>query len=736
MRWRLLWASLVAAWAPLGARGGQGGEAKDDLVVVPCCGLGNRVTVLMEAMAMGVAWGMTPVLSWAAGSVLGASFEDLFEAHPDLASGARATLGPRGGGKKKKDDPEQRSDAKSGGKGTCAAEGQAARAGLGLGGAALVPVAEEVLCAGADPPRGPCVFANCGRLSSGPEGTRRFRRVADVWAPRERPALLDGAWRANGTAVSSIETFEATGGFRVTTIRVDDAKFCSDRILEWLAGLAPQAAVLRKVPKRLAGYPRDAVLGVHLRGPDPWAARGNWTSKFDLCVGAHTLSLALDLDEVSKSTADCLRWRRPRIRASAASAVQPDARITMLRSSFLRLPKPAAGRRYLNLHEYQSAAIMASHGVNVPPGIPATTVSEAVAAAKELGGDEVVIKSQILAGGRGLGTFTNGFQGGVHVIKSAETADYAEKMIGQTLVTKQSGEAGKPVNVVFMAEKMNLVNEMYFAILLDRAFGGPVVVACAEGGTSIEDLAESSPEKIVKVPIDVVAGLTDANATAIVEGLQVTGDKEAAKKQIAALYDVFTSCDCTMVEVNPLAEDDQGVLIAADAKIGFDDNASFRQKDIFAQRDESQEDPRDVAAEKWDLNYIGLDGSIGCMVNGAGLAMATMDIIQMHGGSPANFLDVGGSATKEQIVEAFKIITSDSNVKALLVNIFGGIMKCDVIAEGIVAAVKEVGLDIPLVVRLEGTNVDIGKSIIDASGLNITSADDLDDAAKKAVAAI
>ena len=293
MRWRLLWASLVAAWAPLGARGGQGGEAKDDLVVVPCCGLGNRVTVLMEAMAMGVAWGMTPVLSWAAGSVLGASFEDLFEAHPDLASGARATLGPRGGGKKKKDDPEQRSDAKSGGKGTCAAEGQAARAGLGLGGAALVPVAEEVLCAGADPPRGPCVFANCGRLSSGPEGTRRFRRVADVWAPRERPALLDGAWRANGTAVSSIETFEATGGFRVTTIRVDDAKFCSDRILEWLAGLAPQAAVLRKVPKRLAGYPRDAVLGVHLRGPDPWAARGNWTSKFDLCVGAHTFAEAV-----------------------------------------------------------------------------------------------------------------------------------------------------------------------------------------------------------------------------------------------------------------------------------------------------------------------------------------------------------------------------------------------------------------------------------------------------------
>jgi succinyl-CoA synthetase beta subunit len=410
----------------------------------------------------------------------------------------------------------------------------------------------------------------------------------------------------------------------------------------------------------------------------------------------------------------------------------------MMRTSLSRLPRPTAAtsKRWLNLHEYQSAAIMASHGVNVPPGIAATSVADAVAAAKELGGDEVVIKSQILAGGRGLGTFTNGFQGGVHVIDSAKTAEYAEKMIGATLVTKQSGAEGKPVNVVMVAEKMNLVNEMYFAILLDRAFGGPVVVACAEGGTSIEDLAESSPEKIIKVPIDVVAGLTDANAEAIVAGLGVSGDKEAAKKQIASLYEVFKSCDCTMVEVNPLAEDDQGTLIAADAKIGFDDNAAFRQKDIFAQRDESQEDPRDVAAEKWDLNYIGLDGSIGCMVNGAGLAMATMDIIQMHGGSPANFLDVGGSATKEQIVEAFKIITSDSNVKALLVNIFGGIMKCDVIAEGIVAGVKEVGLEIPLVVRLEGTNVELGKKIIDESGLNITSADDLDDAAKKAVAVI
>ena len=394
------------------------------------------------------------------------------------------------------------------------------------------------------------------------------------------------------------------------------------------------------------------------------------------------------------------------------------------------------GRRFLNLHEYQSAQILAAGGVTVPRGIAATSVEECVKAAEQLSGDEVVIKSQILAGGRGLGTFTNGFQGGVHVIPKSKTEEYATKMIGQTLVTKQSGPEGKPVNTVLMAEKMDLVNEMYFAILLDRAYGGPVVIACAEGGTSIEDLAEKYPEKIKKVPIDIVAGMTDAQASEIVDALEISGNKGDAIQQVKALYGVFRDSDCTMVEVNPLAEDSNGTLIAADAKLGFDDNTAFRQKEIFAQRDHSQEDPRDVAAEKWDLNYIGLDGSIGCMVNGAGLAMATMDIIQMHGGSPANFLDVGGSAKKEQIVEAFKIVTTDPNVKAILVNIFGGIMKCDVIAAGIVAGVEEVGLQIPLIVRLEGTNVDAGKEIITSSGLNILAADDLDDAAKKAVAAI
>ena len=379
---------------------------------------------------------------------------------------------------------------------------------------------------------------------------------------------------------------------------------------------------------------------------------------------------------------------------------------------------------------------MAAKGVNVPFGLPAKTVAEAVDAAKQIGDEEVVIKSQILAGGRGLGTFTNGFQGGVHVIKSSEVATYADKMLGQTLVTKQSGPAGKPVDTLLLAKKMNLVAEKYFAILLDRTTMGPLIIACSEGGTSIEDLAEKYPEKIIKEPIDMKAGITDAQALKIAEGLEVTGSKAEAAEQIKALYNLFVESDCTMVEVNPLAEDADGKLIAADAKIGFDDNASFRQAEIFAQRDFTQEDPREVAADKWDLNYVGLDGNIGCMVNGAGLAMATMDIIAAYGGEPANFLDVGGSAKTEQISAAFKIISEDKRVKAILVNIFGGIMKCDVIAEGVVQATKEVGLKIPLIVRLEGTNVELGKEIIANSGLDIVSADDLDDAAQKACAAL
>lgn len=394
--------------------------------------------------------------------------------------------------------------------------------------------------------------------------------------------------------------------------------------------------------------------------------------------------------------------------------------------------------RYLNLHEYQSAQIMKESGVNVPFGIAAHSVEEAVAAAKEIGDEEVVIKSQILAGGRGLGHFITGnkLQGGVHIIKTSEVEQYASDMIGGTLVTKQSGPAGKPVNTVLLAKKMSLAREFYFAIMMDRVSQGPMIIACSEGGTSIEDLAESNPEKIIKVPISLEEGITEEQVQAVVEGLTCSGDKTAAGEQIRALYQLFVDRDCSMVEVNPLAEDTEGNLIAADAKIGFDDNAEFRQKDIFAERDESQEDAREVAASKWDLNYIGLDGEIGCMVNGAGLAMATMDIVSMHGGTPANFLDVGGSATTDQITAAFKIITEDPAVKAILVNIFGGIMQCDIIASGIVEACKTLSLDIPLVVRLEGTNVEMGKQILKDSGLAIIAADDLDDAAKKAVAAI
>jgi len=394
--------------------------------------------------------------------------------------------------------------------------------------------------------------------------------------------------------------------------------------------------------------------------------------------------------------------------------------------------------RFLNLHEYQSAKIMEAGGVNVPFGIAAHTVAEAVAAAKEIGDEEVVIKSQILAGGRGLGSFITGnqLQGGVHIIPTSEVEKFASEMIGGTLVTKQSGPAGKPVNTVLLAKKMQLKREFYFAIMMDRASQGPMIIACSEGGTSIEDLAESNPEMIIKVPVNLEEGITDAQIQTVVEGLTVSGDKAKAGEQIRALYELFVAKDCTMVEVNPLAEDVDGNLIAADAKIGFDDNAAFRQKDVFAQRDESQEDPREVAASAYDLNYIGLDGAIGCMVNGAGLAMATMDIVSMHGGTPANFLDVGGSATTEQIEAAFKIITEDPAVKCILVNIFGGIMRCDVIAEGIVSASKTLDLKIPVVVRLEGTNVTEGKQILKDSGLALITADDLDDAAKKAVAAI
>ncbi|KAI4301065.1 hypothetical protein L6164_034382 [Bauhinia variegata] len=394
--------------------------------------------------------------------------------------------------------------------------------------------------------------------------------------------------------------------------------------------------------------------------------------------------------------------------------------------------------RRLNIHEYQGAELMSKHGVNVPRGVAVSSVEEVRKAIKDVfpNENELVVKSQILAGGRGLGTFKSGLKGGVHIVKKDQVEDIAGKMLGQILVTKQTGPQGKIVNKVYLCEKLSLVNEMYFAITLDRKTAGPLVIACRKGGTSIEDLAEKFPDMIVKVSIDVFKGITDEDAAKVVDGLAPKGaDRNKSIEQVKNLYKLFCDTDCTMLEINPIAETADNQLVAADAKLNFDDNAAYRQKEIFALRDTSQEDPREVAAAKADLNYIGLDGEIGCMVNGAGLAMATMDIIKLHGGTPANFLDVGGNASEGQVVEAFKILTADDKVKAILVNIFGGIMKCDVIASGIVNAAKQVSLKVPVVVRLEGTNVDQGKRILKESGMTLITAEDLDDAAQKAVKA-
>ncbi|CAL9776549.1 unnamed protein product [Musa acuminata subsp. burmannicoides] len=349
--------------------------------------------------------------------------------------------------------------------------------------------------------------------------------------------------------------------------------------------------------------------------------------------------------------------------------------------------------RRLNVHEYQGAELMSKYGINVPKGVAVSSVEEVKETVRSVfpNEKEIVVKSQILAGGRGLGTFKSGLQGGVHIVKTEEVADIAGKMLGQILVTKQTGPQGKIVSKVYLCQKLSLVNEMYFAITLDRKTAGPLIIACRKGGTSIEDLAEKFPDMIIKVPIDVFKGITDEDAAKVVDGLAPKGaDRSASIEQVKKLYQLFCECDCTLLEINPIAETSDNQLVAADAKLNFDDNAAFRQKEIFALRDPSQEDPREVDAAKADLNYIGLDGEIGCMVNGAGLAMATMDIIKLHGGTPANFLDVGGNASESQVVEAFKILTSDDKVKAILVNIFGGIMKCDVIASGIVNAAKQV----------------------------------------------
>jgi succinyl-CoA synthetase beta subunit len=394
----------------------------------------------------------------------------------------------------------------------------------------------------------------------------------------------------------------------------------------------------------------------------------------------------------------------------------------------------------MNIHEYQAKQLLAKFGVAVPRGGVAYTPEEAEKVANDLGGPVWVVKSQIHAGGRGAGRFKGNEQGagGVRVVKSvADVKSNAGEMIGATLVTKQTGPAGKEVSRVYIEEGCDIKRELYLSLLVDRDTSRVTVMASTEGGMEIEEVAEATPEKIITIAIDPVTGMQGFHARRIAFALGLEGDQiKSAVKFLMAMYKAFTDLDAAMVEVNPLVVTGGGDVIALDAKMGFDDNALCRHKDVAELRDEPEEDPAELEAGKYELNYVKLDGSIGCMVNGAGLAMATMDIIKLYGSEPANFLDVGGSATKERVTAAFKIILSDPNVEGILVNIFGGIMRCDVIAEGVVAAAKEVSLHVPLVVRLEGTNVDLGKQILADSGLPIVSADNLADAAEKIVKAV
>ncbi|CAO3356505.1 ADP-forming succinate--CoA ligase subunit beta [Azospirillum palustre] len=394
----------------------------------------------------------------------------------------------------------------------------------------------------------------------------------------------------------------------------------------------------------------------------------------------------------------------------------------------------------MNIHEYQAKDLLRGYGVAVPRGGVAFTPEEAASVARELGGPVWVVKSQIHAGGRGAGRFQDnpGGKGGVRVVKSVEeVASNAAEMLNRVLVTKQTGPAGKEVKRLYVEEGADIKRELYLGLLIDRATGRVTIIASTEGGMEIEEVAHNTPEKIVKVAVDSATGIQGYHTRKVAFALGLEGKQVgAAAKFIQAAYKAFVDLDCAIVEINPLIVTGSGDILALDAKMSFDDNALFRHKDVAALRDEAEEDPAEIEAAKHELNYVKLDGNIGCMVNGAGLAMATMDIIKLYGAEPANFLDVGGGATKERVTAAFKLILSDSAVEGILVNIFGGIMRCDVIAEGVVAAARDVKLHVPLVVRLEGTNVALGKKILADSGLPILSADNLDDAAKKIVAAV
>ncbi|EDQ91045.1 uncharacterized protein MONBRDRAFT_21309 [Monosiga brevicollis MX1] len=394
----------------------------------------------------------------------------------------------------------------------------------------------------------------------------------------------------------------------------------------------------------------------------------------------------------------------------------------------------------LNLHEYQSKGLMQEYDIEVQKFFATDNAENALQLAKELNVPEIVLKAQVHAGGRGKGTFSSGLKSGVHLIpgdQPEKVKDLVEQMIGYNLVTKQTPPDGVTVNKVMVAEALDIARETYFAILMDRESGGPVLVGSPEGGVDIEEVAERSPELIFKEPVDINEGVQDAQLERMATNLGFTGAKhEKAKKEMKQLYELFMGVDASQVEINPFAETPDGRVLCFDAKINFDDNAAFRQQKIFAMRDTAEEDPREVEASKFNLNYIGMDGNIACLVNGAGLAMATMDIIKHHGGEPANFLDCGGGVTEQMVANAFRILTSDQQVEAILVNIFGGIVNCATIASGIVFACREVELQLPLVVRLEGTNVEGGKQILADSKLPIIFAADLDEAAQKAVAAV
>ncbi|WP_394693008.1 ADP-forming succinate--CoA ligase subunit beta [Hyphobacterium sp.] len=395
----------------------------------------------------------------------------------------------------------------------------------------------------------------------------------------------------------------------------------------------------------------------------------------------------------------------------------------------------------MNIHEYQAKSLLKSFGAPVADGGVAMTPAEAEAAAKNLPGPLWVVKAQIHAGGRGKGKFKEaeaGDKGGVRLAKStAEVREFAAQMLGNTLVTKQTGEAGKQVNRIYVEDGADISRELYLSILVDRATSRVAFVCSTEGGMDIEAVAEETPEKIHTIHVDPAAGYSGYVGRKIAAALELdNAQTKQCVKLMGQLYTAFVETDMALLEINPLIVTDAGNLHVLDAKVGFDNNAMYRHPDIAELRDLTEEDEKEIEASKYDLAYIALEGDIGCMVNGAGLAMSTMDIIKLYGAEPANFLDVGGGATKEKVTAAFKIITADPNVKGILVNIFGGIMKCDVIAEGVIAAVKEVGLKVPLVVRLEGTNVEKGKKIISESGLDVISADDLDDAAQKIVKAV